>query len=106
MDPNRFLTLLPKVEVIAVGEDTFLAAQDRVRSCELCDSRAITPFSSVIDELADRIEKIADYLLPEPAKCRNCDSPIIETTLVCFESRWERPPAVYYRDASRLKKPW
>jgi hypothetical protein len=85
MDPNRFLTLLPEVEMIAVGDDSLIAAQSKVVACEACDPTAVRPFFVVLDEVTHRRGCVSDYILSQPAKCCRCGSEIFETTFVAFE---------------------
>jgi hypothetical protein len=82
MDPNRFLELLPKVEVLATSSDSLFKAQNRVVGCEECDPGADRPFSAVLDQVTHRQDSVTDYILCEPAKCGRCGAPIFETTLV------------------------
>ncbi len=92
LELSRCLALLPLIDVVVVGQDTFLTAQSGVTGCESCASNASIPFSSVLDEITHRYDRVTNYLLFEPAKCRNCDAPIVDTTLVVFESKFDRNP--------------
>ena len=94
LELDRFLTFPLIIEVVALGPDTLLMAQNRVICCESCDPNAKSPFTSVLDEVTNRYDRVTDYLLFEPAKCRNCGAPIIKTTLVAFESKFNQNPAV------------
>ena len=99
MDPNRFLDILPKVEVIATSNDSMFKAQNRVVGCEDCDPRADRPFSAVLDQVTHRQDSITDYILCEPAKCSKCGASIIETTLVVLKpSDPDEGPALLYFD--------
>ncbi|HEY2382479.1 MAG TPA: hypothetical protein VGK48_14985 [Terriglobia bacterium] len=82
MNPNRFIELLPKIEVIATSRDSVYIAQQRVTGCEACDPTASRPFSGVLDEITKRNEVLTDYFLCEPAQCSRCSAPILESTLV------------------------
>jgi len=82
MDPSRLISLLPKIEVIATGSDSVHVAQQQITGCEACDTGAKRLFSSVLDEVTNRTEGLADYILCEPPKCSNCDAPILESTFV------------------------
>jgi hypothetical protein len=82
MDSNRFISLLPKTEVIATSTDSVYVAQQQLTGCEACDTGAKRLFSSVLDEVTNRTEGLTDYILCEPLKCFRCDSPILESTRV------------------------
>jgi hypothetical protein len=96
MDPNRFLDLLPKVEVIATSTGSLLKAQDEVVACEECDPGADRPFSAVLDQVTHRQDSVTDYILCEPAKCGKCGAPIIESTLVVLKASGSDSPLLYF----------
>ena len=98
MDPDRFLDLLPNVEIIATSSDSLFMAQNRVRGCEECDPAANRPFTAVLDEVTHRQDSMTDYILCEPAKCGKCGARIIESTLVVVESTDSQDPALLYFD--------
>jgi hypothetical protein len=89
MDANRFLPLIPKLEMVAIGLDTLTEAQSRIIACEGCDPDANRPFSAVLDEVTDRMDLAADYILMGAVTCSNCASEITERTLVVFASSAE-----------------
>jgi len=96
MDPHRFLELLPKVEVIATGNDSLFMAQNRVIGCEACDPGADRPFCAVLDRVTHRQDSLTDYILCEPAKCGKCGASVIESTLVVLQpDDTDDPPALY-----------
>lgn len=82
MNPDRFISLLPRIEVIATSNDSVYKAQQQIMGCEACDSTANRQFSGVLDEITKRNECITDYILCEPAKCPKCSAPVVESTLV------------------------
>jgi len=98
MDPNRFLDLLPKVEVIATSNDSLFMAQKLVVGCEECDPEPNRPFSAVLDQVTHRQDSITDYIICEPAKCGRCGAPIIETTLVAVTPSDSDAPEILYFD--------
>ena len=85
MNPDRFLELLPKVEVIALGNDSLLMAQDLIVGCEECATNANCSFSAVLDQVTHRQDSLTDYILCEPAKCVKCGGSVIESTLVVLK---------------------
>jgi len=99
MDPNRFLDLLPKVNVIATSNDSLFKAQNQVVGCEECDPGANRPFSAVLDKVTHRQDSVTDYILCEPAKCGRCGADILETTLVVLKpSEGDDPAPLLYFD--------
>jgi hypothetical protein len=97
MDPDRFLELLPKIEVIAPGNDSLFMAEDRVVGCEECDPAADRPFIAVLDQVTHRQDSLTDYILCEPAKCGKCGAAIIESTLVVLKpADSDGPPLLYF----------
>jgi hypothetical protein len=98
MDPNRFLDILPKVEVFATSNDSLFKAQNRIVGCEECDPRADRPFSAVLDQVTHRQDSITDYILCEPARCSKCGGPVIESTLVALKPSDSDAPALLYFD--------
>jgi hypothetical protein len=84
MNPNLFLTLTPEVVMVAVGDDTLIAAQNKVLGCEACDPNAVRPFFVVLDEVTHQAGCVSDYILSQAAQCR-CGSSIFETTLVAVK---------------------
>jgi hypothetical protein len=85
MDPSRLL--LEKVELVAVGTQTLVKARRRILSCERCNWRASMPFVLLLDSVTGRKRSATEYVLSGPVRCRNCTSPILETTLVLFETK-------------------
>jgi hypothetical protein len=97
MDPDRFLELLPKIEVIAPSNDSLFKAQDRVIGCEECDRDASCPFNAVLDQVTHRQDSLTDYILCEPAKCGKCGASVIESTLVVLKPvDTDGPPLLYF----------
>jgi hypothetical protein len=82
MDANRFLSILPELEVVAVSKDSLYMAQQFVTGCEACDPKASRSFSSVLDEVMGRTDRLTNYIVCEPANCAHCGAAIVETTLV------------------------
>ncbi len=73
------------VELVAVGETSILNAQRRVVGCQSCSASVSHPFSSVLTEVMGAGCAITEYVLCAPARCPNCDQPILENTLVRCE---------------------
>lgn len=82
MNPDRLISLLTKIEVIAAGNDSVYVAQQLLIGCEACDPTANRSFSGVLDEITNRNDGLADYILCEPPKCPKCSATIVESTLV------------------------
>ena len=89
MDSNRLL--LENVELVAVGTETLAKARRRLLSCEQCNRLASKPFELLLDAVTGRKRSATEYVLSGPARCRNCDSAILETTLVHFETEDSDP---------------
>jgi predicted Zn-ribbon and HTH transcriptional regulator len=99
MDPNRFLDLLPKVEIIATSTESLFMAQNRVIGCEECDPAAANRrFTAVLDEVTHRQDSVTDYILCEPARCGKCGARIIESTLVVLQSPDSEHSGLLYFD--------
>src|SRR4051812_45174004 len=98
MDPNRFLSLLPKVEIIATSNDSLFLAQNEVIGCEECDPRANRPFTAVLDQVTHQQNSVTDYILCESATCAKCGARIIESTLVVLKSVDSDDPGLLYFD--------
>jgi hypothetical protein len=86
MDANRFLSLLPKIDVVAISKDSLFIAQQLVTGCEACDPNASVSFSTVLGEVTKRTDSVTDYIVCEPAKCGKCGAAIVETTLVALNA--------------------
>ena len=97
MDLNHFLSLVPKLEMIAISNDSLFIAQEQVIGCEACDPAATRHFSAILDQVTDRDAGTADYILAEPAECGKCGSPVMESTLVSVADT-EFSPACAYTD--------
>jgi len=82
MDADRFLSILPELEVVAVSKDSLYLAQQLVTGCEACDSKASRSFSSVLDEVMGRTDRLMNYIVCDPTNCAQCGTAIVETTLV------------------------
>ena len=84
--------------LIAVSRQTLFLAESKIAGCWNCTERADTLFEHVVDATS-RGEEPASYVLPMPALCPMCHSPIIESTPVqlrehardlLFDDRLER----------------
>lgn len=73
------------VEVVVVGEASIAKAQRRLVGCQSCRASLSHPFSSVLIEVIGAGGAIAEYVLCAPARCPNCNQPILENTLVRCE---------------------
>ena len=67
--------------LIAVSRQTLFLAESKIAGCWNCTERADTLFEHVVDATAQSHEQ-ASYVLPMPALCPMCHSPIIESTPV------------------------
>jgi hypothetical protein len=67
--------------LIAVSRQTLFLAESKIAGCWNCTERADTLFEHVVDATAKPSEP-ASYVLPMPALCPMCHSPIIESTPV------------------------
>jgi len=72
--------------LIAVSRQTLFLAESKIAGCWNCTERADTLFEHVVDATAQRNEP-ASYVLPMPALCPMCHSPIIESTPVQLRER-------------------
>src|SRR5579862_6096774 len=82
MNPDRFISMLPKIEVIAASHDSIYIAEQLITGCEACDPTANRLFTGVLDKITKRTDGLADYILCEAAKCPKCAATILESTLV------------------------
>jgi hypothetical protein len=73
-------------ELIAVGEASLQKAQKRLTGCTACCESASYPFAQVLSQV---LRNDRAYFLCTPALCPKCASPIVETTLVRFETETE-----------------
>jgi hypothetical protein len=83
------LGYLHGVELLTIGQKTLLKAHRRFVGCEQCDVQASTPFELILEDVVGITENYIEYLLPEPAKCPNCNNPVFETTLVHPDAEFE-----------------
>ena len=67
--------------LIAVSRQTLFLAESKIAGCWNCTETADTLFEHVIDATAQCRER-ASYVLPMPALCPMCHSPVIESTPV------------------------
>src|SRR5262245_14103651 len=62
---------------IRVDLPTLRLAEQRIESCEACTPDAAEiPFDFLLDELTGCDPEVTDYVLPQPARCPRCFSPI------------------------------
>jgi len=83
------LSDLHGVELLTIGQKTLLKAHRRFLGCEQCDSQASTPFEMILEDVVGLTENHIEYLLPEAAKCPNCNNPVFEDTLVRPDAAFE-----------------
>src|SRR5262245_14184338 len=83
------LGYLHGVELLTIGTETLLKAHRRFFGCEQCDAQASTPFELILEDVVGLPENHIEYLLPEAAKCPNCDNPVFEATLVHPDAEFE-----------------
>jgi hypothetical protein len=67
--------------LIAVSQRSVFLAESRVVGCDKCSNRATIRFERLLDDVTGLNEQ-SSYILPSPAMCPFCTSPITETTLV------------------------
>ena len=72
--------------LIAVSRQTLFLAESKIAGCWNCTERADTLFERVVDATVQHSEP-ASYVLPMPALCPMCHSPIIESTPVQLRQR-------------------
>jgi len=93
MDANRLLSLLPKIEIVAIGKETLIQAESHVSGCEACDPAAAHLFIAALDEITERHDRLTEYILVQPAVCARCGGPITENTVVALKSDLKRATA-------------
>src|SRR5689334_12770976 len=71
--------------VVAISKESLFTAQHLVTGCEACDPTASLSFTSVLDAVTNRTDRVTDYILGEAAKCGKCGGQIVETTLVTLD---------------------
>jgi hypothetical protein len=84
MSPD-FLDPTPEQQIILLFDETVLRqAEKLIESCgEHChEEGAQIPFDTILDRVTDSDPKVTDYILEATAKCPNCNSEILEKTLV------------------------
>jgi hypothetical protein len=67
--------------VIAVSQLSVFLAESRVAACSKCSTEANMSFEFLLDEIRGSNQQCS-YILPFPATCPLCNSPITETSLV------------------------
>jgi hypothetical protein len=83
------LSDLHGVELLTIGEKTLGKAHRRFLGCEKCDALASTPFNLILEDVVGCTENYIEYLLPEAAKCPNCNNSVFEATLVRPDAEFE-----------------
>jgi hypothetical protein len=71
--------------LIAVSQLSVFLAESRVVACSKCSTNAQVRFEFLLDEVRGSNEKCS-YILPFPATCPLCNSPITETSFVQTKS--------------------
>src|SRR5262249_14514895 len=83
------LGYLHGVELLTIGEKTLKKAHRRFLGCQQCDAQASTPFDLILEDVVGLTDNYMEYLMPEAAKCPNCNNPVFETTLVRPDAAFE-----------------
>jgi hypothetical protein len=83
-------TFLLGSEILAVGQKTLAKAHRRFVSCERCDLEATTPFEMILEDVIGQRERVAEYLMSEPATCPKCREAVFEMTLIRPDAEFER----------------
>jgi hypothetical protein len=71
--------------LIAVSQLSVFLAESRVVACSKCSPDAQVRFEDLLDEVRGSNEQCS-YILPFPATCPLCNSPITETSFVQIKS--------------------
>ena len=71
--------------LIAVSQLSVFLAESRVVACSKCSSDAQVRFEYLLDEVRGANEQCS-YILPFPATCPLCNSPITESSFVQTKS--------------------
>ncbi len=83
-------------ELVVVGTMSITAAQTRVTACQNCSLGVSRPFRDVLIEVLGVNHPMSEFVMGDSATCPNCDSPILEDTLVRCEGEAGKPAAVVY----------
>ena len=89
-------------ELVVVGALSLGEAQSRVTACQNCSLRVSRPFRDVLIEVLGVNHPMSDFVLADSARCPNCDSSILENTLVRCEGEPLTQAAVAYPVAPSL----
>jgi hypothetical protein len=73
------------IELVTVGSESLLKAQERVVACQSCSPSVSRPFGSVLTEVLGAIGPSTEFVLSSAATCPNCGQPIVENTMVRCE---------------------
>ena len=83
-------------ELVVVGTRSLIDAQSRVTACQHCSLGVSRPFRSVLTEVLGVNYPMSEFVMADSAACPNCDSPILENTLVrCEGEPGRHAPATY-----------
>jgi hypothetical protein len=83
-------------ELVVVGTISLIEAQTRVTACQNCSLGVSRPFRDVLIEVLGVSHPMSEFVLADSAICPNCDSPILENTLVRCEGEPCKQAAVAY----------
>ena len=83
-------------EVVVVGTVSLIEALNRVTACQNCSPAVSRPFQSVLTEVLGVSHPMSEFVMADSAVCPNCDSPVLENTLVRCEGEPGRQTAVAY----------
>jgi len=74
---------LDRQTVLLIDAAAVRTAELMLESCESCNEEgAEIPFDAVLDCITKSEPAITEYLLEVPARCPNCQSDVLEKTLV------------------------
>jgi hypothetical protein len=83
-------------ELVVVGTMSLIEALNRVTACQSCSPAVTRPFQSVLTEILGVNHPMSEFVMADSAVCPNCDSPIVENTLVRCEGEPSRQAAATY----------
>lgn len=89
-------------ELVVVGTMSLVQAQIRVIACQNCSSGVSRPFRSVLVEVLGVRHHLSEFMMPTSVACPNCDSPMLENTLVRCEGESSRETLVDYPPLASL----
>lgn len=88
-------------ELVVVGTMSLIEALGRVTACQNCSAGVTRPFRDVLIEDLGVSHPMSEFVMADSTLCPNCDSPILEDTLVRCEGEPSRVThAVYPTSAS------